>query len=144
MREEKNRRWERRGREKEKAEEAPGKQEGNPEEKGERSCLEVRQHGAVARIRLQPTMESYTAIKKHVVGLYLLAWRDGCHLLLSKEGCLQNSIYNNSPSLKNIFGTENKSGRTCNLWLAGEVGKLTGGLIFLRIAWMAGVCKAQV
>lgn len=49
------------------------------------------------------TMDSYAAIKKHVVDLYLLAWRDGCHILLSREGCLQNSVCNNSPSLKIYF-----------------------------------------
>ena len=44
------------------------------------------------------TMESYAAIKKLVVDLYLLAWRDVCCTQLSKEGCLQNTACNNSPS----------------------------------------------
>lgn len=66
-------------------------------------------------------MDSYAAIKKHVVGLYLLARRDGCHILLSREGCLQNKVCNNSPRLKIFFGTEGKSGRTCNLWLVSVV-----------------------
>ena len=67
------------------------------------------------------------------------------YIRLSKEGCLPNSVCNNSPSLKNIFGTENKPGRTRNLWLVGMVGRLTGGLIFLFLAWMVeGACAARV
>lgn len=47
-----------------------------------------------------------------MLSIYIYGHREMSAPLLSKEGCLPNSAYDNIPSLKNIFGMERKSGGT--------------------------------
>lgn len=66
-----------------------------------------------------------------------------CRIPLSQEGCLQNSVYNNSPSLKNILGIETslEGPVTCGWWgWGGEADRWSYFPAYcLDGAWNAGL-----
>lgn len=89
-------------------------------------------------------MESYAAIKKHVVDLHLLAWRDVCRTQLSKEDAYKAG-YVITAQVEKIFLAQ-KTSLEGPVALGWGVGRTYRGTDFpvCCLDWGHRECNAQV